>query len=71
MAQVDSVSATMEVLEGISHLSVEVNKQLRSGQPLSTAQLAECVCCALMRYPAWVLDGFPADKAQVVICCNV
>ena len=37
---------------------------LRSGQALEPLVVAECVCAVAMRFPGWVLDGFPVTREQ-------
>ena len=64
VALIDACSAVEEVLQGISHLSRDVRQALRTGQPLREDLVAECVCAVALRYPAWVLDAFPATPEQ-------
>jgi hypothetical protein len=64
VALIDACSAVEQVLQGISHLSRDVRQALRTGQPLREDLVAECVCAVALRYPAWVLDAFPATPEQ-------
>jgi len=64
VALIDACSAVRDVLSGISHLSATVKRNLRTGQPLDPMLVAECVCAVALRYPGWVLDGFPATREQ-------
>ena len=64
LAIIDACSAVQQVSEGISHLAEAVRRALRSGQGLDPMMVAECVSVVALRYPGWVLDGFPASSEQ-------